>query len=167
MSRTTPTTDVRALTFKQPWAWCVTNETKRVENRTWEPKGDWRGPLALHAGKTLAPADLARLQEALAAQGQRAPRRQDLTLGAVVALTRLVDIHPADRRKCDEACRGWGEFPTRRELRGKTLYHWCLGEVTVLKKPVACTGALQLWKLPDDVAAAVAAQTRRSHAWKP
>jgi hypothetical protein len=145
----------KALTLRQPWAWCVTHQTKRTENRTWEPKGDWRGPLALHAGKTLTNQDLAALQDAPGAAGIPTPRRGDLTLGAVVALARLADVHVADADTCQGDCLEWGQFPARPGT--KPLYHWCFADVTVLKRPVPCTGALGLWTLPADVAAAVAA----------
>ena len=39
------------LTVKQPWAWAIIYAGKDVENRTWIPKGDYRGPIIIHAGK--------------------------------------------------------------------------------------------------------------------
>jgi hypothetical protein len=41
---------VKALSIQQPWAYAITNGTKRVENRTWYTTH--RGPLLIHAGKT-------------------------------------------------------------------------------------------------------------------
>lgn len=42
---------LKALTVLQPWAWCIAHAGKTVENRTWAP-GSYRGPLAIHAGRT-------------------------------------------------------------------------------------------------------------------
>lgn len=65
-------------------------------------------------------------------------------------------------RTCTGNCRDWGAFPRR---GAKPIFHWVLADLTPLARPVPCTGALQLWTLPDQTAAAVAAQTRRSRAW--
>ena len=39
-----------ALSIQQPWAWCIVNGHKTVENRTWNTKT--RGLIGIHAGKT-------------------------------------------------------------------------------------------------------------------
>jgi hypothetical protein len=44
-----------ALSIRQPWAWLIVNGIKDVENRTWATKV--RGPVLVHAGKTLTKAD--------------------------------------------------------------------------------------------------------------
>lgn len=41
--------EVKALSVKQPWAWCIFNG-KNVENRTWRTK--YRGKLFIHASKS-------------------------------------------------------------------------------------------------------------------
>ena len=43
-----------ALTVHQPWAWCVANGHKDVENRSWQTAH--RGWLAIHAGATVSDA---------------------------------------------------------------------------------------------------------------
>jgi hypothetical protein len=40
---------MRALSIMQPWAYAITNGTKRIENRTWYTA--FRGPFLIHAGK--------------------------------------------------------------------------------------------------------------------
>lgn len=40
-----------ALTFHQPWASAIARGIKIVENRVW--RSDFRGPLAIHAGKSM------------------------------------------------------------------------------------------------------------------
>jgi len=40
---------IKVLSVKQPWAWCIFNAGKDVENRTWETI--YRGELYIHASK--------------------------------------------------------------------------------------------------------------------
>lgn len=40
---------MKCLSVRQPWAWCLANGQKPVENRTW--KTNYRGPLAIHAAQ--------------------------------------------------------------------------------------------------------------------
>jgi hypothetical protein len=42
---------MRVLTVRQPWAWAIIHGGKTVENRTRNIAGDYRGPVAIHAGK--------------------------------------------------------------------------------------------------------------------
>lgn len=45
---------MKALSILQPWAWCIVNGHKPVENRAWKPWNPglkFRGPLLVHAGK--------------------------------------------------------------------------------------------------------------------
>jgi hypothetical protein len=164
MARTAHPPIIKALTVKQPWAWAITHGTKRTENRTWAPPSSWSGFLALHAAKTVAAKDMTALANTPGMDGRQMPRRDRLVCGAVVALARVVDVHAANERTCGGNCLDWGLFPANPKTT-KPLNHWCLADVTVLKRPVPCAGKLQLWTLPADVAAAVAAQTRRSRAW--
>lgn len=41
---------MKALSIKQPWAWCIINAYKGVENRSWNTKH--RGEFYIHAGKS-------------------------------------------------------------------------------------------------------------------
>src|SRR5262245_10433835 len=41
---------LRCLSIRQPWAWQVCANLKRVENRTWST--DYRGTIAIHAGSS-------------------------------------------------------------------------------------------------------------------
>jgi hypothetical protein len=43
------------LSIRQPWAWLIVNGFKDIENREWPTKH--RGPLAIHAAKTMTRAD--------------------------------------------------------------------------------------------------------------
>jgi len=43
---------MKALSIRQPWAFLIAHGLKDLENRDWETH--YRGPLLIHAGKTLA-----------------------------------------------------------------------------------------------------------------
>jgi hypothetical protein len=43
---------MRALSIRQPWAWLIVNGHKPIENREWRTA--YRGPVLIHAGKTMA-----------------------------------------------------------------------------------------------------------------
>lgn len=82
-----------ALTVWQPWAWALFHG-KPVENRTWHPPKRLLGQVvAIHAGKTYERdaydtiADLLRLTPAPV---KTCPTKEQVTLGAVVGLARLV-----------------------------------------------------------------------------
>jgi hypothetical protein len=42
---------MKILSVRQPWTWALVYAGKDIENRTWY--ADYRGPVALHAGKTM------------------------------------------------------------------------------------------------------------------
>lgn len=41
---------MRILTVRQPWAWAIIHGGKDIENRAQNLAGDYRGPVAIHAG---------------------------------------------------------------------------------------------------------------------
>ncbi|APW38997.1 hypothetical protein RD110_18765 [Rhodoferax koreense] len=55
---------MKALSVRQPWAWLIVNGYKPVENRTWETL--YRGPVLMHASKTMTAADFEACQIFLA-----------------------------------------------------------------------------------------------------
>ena len=46
---TYPDLPLLALSIRQPWAWCIVNIGKDIENRDW--KTNIRGPICIHAAK--------------------------------------------------------------------------------------------------------------------
>jgi hypothetical protein len=46
---------MKALSIRQPWAWLILHGGKDIENRTW--RTNYRGPVMIHAGKTMTKAD--------------------------------------------------------------------------------------------------------------
>jgi hypothetical protein len=84
---------MRTLSIRQPWAWLIVNGHKPVENREWSTT--YRGPLLIHAGKTLTRKYYEQVATALAEQlGAAAPTLppfEALQLGGVVGQAELVD----------------------------------------------------------------------------
>jgi hypothetical protein len=76
---------VRALTLHQPWAHLIATGRKTFETRSWSTT--YRGPIAIHAGRTV--------DEEYALECGIDPAA--LTRGAIVAVARLVAIIPTEQ----------------------------------------------------------------------
>jgi ASCH domain-containing protein len=111
---------MKALTIHQPWAWAILNCGKTVENRSWATS--YRGPLLIHAGRKIVPAEHYRhLFEAPA----------DLPLGAVIEVVELVDC-------IRNASSAWA-------VAG--LWHWVIRNPRVFAKPIPARGNVGIFEL--------------------
>lgn len=144
---------MKALTLTPEWAWAVCHLGKRVENRTWKPTASMIGQtIALHAGKARPDWSAVDLMAGCAGWSVRtfdhgyrkpgislrAPDRDALTRGAIVATFRLVRTHAVAKANCV----GWECGPIC----------WDIADVQVLARPVPCKGALGMWTVPADIA---------------
>lgn len=137
---------MRALTVRQPYADAIAHQAKPVENRTKPLPHKYAGvPLLLHAAKDphvtrITAADLAQFT------GADVTDWAD-TRSAILAVIRFRGSHqaPADGSWC---CRPWGQVATRVQ---PVVWHWEINQVTRLAEPVPATGALGMWRVPDDV----------------
>lgn len=147
---------MRILTVKQPWAWAIVHAGKDVENRGRNLAGDYRGPLAIHAGLGFdfdaalsSPAmDAARDRELLTADALEAMRWDQH--GVIIGVVDLVSVHlntqaegcipskqrPGFLRPCSE----WSEPLT---------WHLCLSNPRQLSTPIPWKGSLGMLTLPD------------------
>ncbi len=122
---------MKALTIKQPWVHAILHEGKDIENRSW--KRNFRGWLAIHAaGQPSRWAEFPR--------GHRLPDLRSLDYSAICAAARVVDIVSKSRSK-------WFWHPDD----GSINYGWVLADVTPLKTPIPCKGALGLWDVPPKI----------------
>jgi hypothetical protein len=119
---------MKALTIIQPYADMIARGEKIIENRKWAT--DYRGPLAIHAGKNRTWLD----EDDIAA-------RPGMAFGAIVAVARLrgcirVEDLPLEYRDRDDAEGPWC---------------WILQDVQPLDAPLPISGAQGLWDvaLPD------------------
>ena len=116
---------MKALTICQPYAEQIARGEKILENRTWPT--NYRGPLAIHAGKSRAWME----------DGDEAeyPR---MAFGAVVAIAELVDC----RRVTDLSA----EMQERHDANGPFCF--VLANVRRIE-PVPARGAQGLWDIDE------------------
>lgn len=161
---------MRVLTVRQPWAWAIIHGGKDVENRTRNIAGDYRGPVAIHAGKEWAiqgahsPA-VARayfdyrertgwrvaepIDQAVASFAKRGMDRRTINapfFGAVIGVANLWAVHKADR------IRPFGRFiccpnDDSQQWAMDGHYHLCLSNPRPID-PIPAKGRLGLWR-PD------------------
>lgn len=160
---------MRILTVRQPWAWAIIHGGKDVENRTRNIAGDYRGPVAIHAGlvedlesyRAADRGDHRALRAALRA-GKGWDRVGIPTWrqwgGCIIGVVDLVDVHHGASRECPRiigihsesnadipewaACSTWAEFG---------VWHLVLANPRPLAEPIPYRGALGLRELPADV----------------
>jgi hypothetical protein len=122
----------RALSLRPEWAHCIAHGSKRLENRTWKPPAVIVGQrIAIHASGRL---DARQLAEICRRFGY-AWRKADVVCSAIVA-TAIVSGHVI------ESADPWFVGPLA----------WVLTDVVTLAEPIACKGALSVWRPAADVA---------------
>lgn len=175
---------MRALTLTQPWATLVAIGAKHIETRSWATS--YRGPLAIHAGKGLAPVggraglyDLAFSDP----EGYFYPAlRQanvfcidDLPRGAIVATCELVAVlrtenTPIGVRGETAIIDSAGEYHTIIMTDQEVAFGdyspgrraWILADVKILPEPIPVKGALSLWEVDTLTQTAVKRQQIRA-----
>ena len=121
---------MKALTIRQPWAWAIMSGLKIIENRTW--KTPYRGELLIHAGRGAS----VKLPGNKLPDGTPIP--DDLPRGFALGVVDLIDILPVE--ECD---------PDNPFAIGP--WCWVLSRPRPLASPIACKGALSLWRPPAAV----------------
>lgn len=134
---------MKALTICQPYAELIARGVKRVESRTWSC--DYRGPLLIHAGKSLSWFE------------DKLMREHELTVenmqfGAFVAVAELVACLPVG---CIRSGTCGVMYPWLAEhVHAEGPMCWVLQKVRRLQQPIAATGKQGLWiPRPCDVRA--------------
>lgn len=146
---------MKAITIRQPWAGCIAEGFKQVENRG--RNVSYRGLIAIHTARA-ADVDADRDPRVVAMWGRHV--RIGWPQGAVIAVATLADCHRAaqspDGTTC---CEPWGD----RLYGGLPAYHLVLRDIFHLNQPVYVRGQQAVpWTLPADTAAEVSAQLRES-----
>jgi hypothetical protein len=137
---------VKAVSLWQPWASAIALGFKRIETRSFNLK--YRGPILIHAARTLVARDIVRSQLELWSKvlpptpGRTA---EDcylaLPFGAFVAVADLVDCVSTDRREtlraaCARAGGKWHELEPHLGNYEPRRFAWLLSNVRALPKPV-------------------------------
>lgn len=168
--------EIRGLTVRQPWAFAIAHGSKRVENRPRVIR--YRGQLAIHAGgyarwdrageaSLLVRAAWRTWTAALPPMNVAGPLRQNalhIDFGAIVAVATVSGCHSTADKECGDGtggmCSPWAAWTPFEDEPG---YHWLLGDVQALPRPIPCKGKLGLWRLPEDVEKAVREQLEGGH----
>jgi hypothetical protein len=132
---------MKAMSIKQPWVHAILREGKDIENRSWQRR--FRGWLAIHS--SAKPRVGGRFP-----RGRKVPDLKTLDYSAICGVAHVVDIVTNSRSKC-----------YYRPNDGSTNYGWVLRNVTPLKKPIPCRGALGLWNVSPGVLRAIRRQLPR------
>lgn len=134
---------MKALTISQPFASLIASGEKWVENRIWGT--EYRGPLAIHAGKGKQYLSTEELKE--------------YPTGCVIAVSNLVacecismirekDSSPDQRKKpIPGSRRNWSEVARHRHAEGFVC--WILEDVEELEVRLPWRGAQGIWDVPD------------------
>lgn len=114
---------MKALTICQPYAELIMRGEKPIENRTWPTS--YRGPLAIHAGKSRAWLD-----------DDGVESWPGMPFGAVVGTARLVDCVRVECLTVQLAANEHANGP----------WCWILADVVRFSEPVPYRGAQGLWE---------------------
>ena len=138
---------MKALSFSQPWLWAVLYGNKRVENRKWAPPINMIDQrIALHAAKSWDKDGVPFLTKMGLAD--KMPGRFDLYAKSAIVGVATIDRVITDPKSLPEDQRGWFFGPVG----------WILSNVIPLEQPLAATGALQLWPVPEVLESQINAQ---------
>lgn len=120
---------LKALSIIQPWAECILNYGKNIENRSWDTK--YRGFVAVHSsGKS----DKSRFEDCEDEYRLRITP-EDVDFGAIIGFAEIVDV--VTSRTLSRSTKKW--------FQGDYGFH--LKNIIKLKKPVKAKGALGFWKI--------------------
>lgn len=84
-------TEHTIISIRQPWAWLIVHDKKRIENRTW--RTNYRGPVLIHASSGLTKVEY---EDALDFMRFRAilpayiPRPEELERGGIIGRATVV-----------------------------------------------------------------------------
>lgn len=136
--------ELRGLSLTQPWAHLVAIGAKRLETRSWSTR--YRGLVAIHAASGFP-----RECQALCRRPPFSHYIADvgsLARGAIVGIGYLAAVYESEvARGCiSEDELAFGDFSDGRYAWKLTSVQWC-------RTPVACKGALGLWRVPAHIEA--------------
>jgi hypothetical protein len=138
---------MKALTIKQPWASLIALGEKKMETRSW--KTNYRGPLLIHAGKSIDKI-ACKLPEIYGVMED-----YEYPTGVIIAKCNLVDcvkikydmpyFDGADLENGMQI--GGNEYEFGDYTEGR--YAWILDNVEMLKEPIPAKGQLSLWEYKE------------------
>ena len=148
---------MRILTVRQPWAHAIIRLGKDVENRPRNIAGDYRGPVAIHAGLKPFSARGEASQRIAEITGYRPLMMLPSQYGAIIGVVDLVDVHQGPNteqdpfravRSCFQPGKPYGLCSPWAE---RDAWHLLLTNPRPLRDPIPYRGALGLRKLDADM----------------
>ncbi|MEQ6855279.1 ASCH domain-containing protein [Lysinibacillus capsici] len=138
---------MKALTIQQPWALLIALKLKEFETRSWQTK--YRGPIAIHASKTInyEACSVPEIKELLIKYGFY--NIDLIPTGCVIATAVIVDCYKVtkDRGATAEIIGGYiteCEYLLGDYTEGR--FAWKLEQVQMMTTPVPAKGKLSLWE---------------------
>ena len=130
---------MRCITIIEPWASLIAVGVKRYETRGWSP--DFRGPLAIHAGKKTEFAADALMRDPFRSILAQAGicRLKDFNFGHVLCVVNLVAVHKTEwlRQAISLEERDFGDY-------GDGRFAWELADVRTFT-PQEARGFQKVW----------------------
>lgn len=148
---------MKVLSLLQPWASLIALGEKQIETRSWQT--DYRGPLLIHASKSLRCANEAWKEPFYAAlkplhsMVDNKPSIQ-YSVGAIIAKCNLVDCVKIVSRESyhSMACLEGGRDVTGKEFKFGDYtpgrYAWLFEDIELLPELIPAKGQLKLWEYP-------------------
>ena len=130
-----PDQTLRCLSVRQPFAWLLCANAKKVENRTW--KTDFRGTIAIHASTNQS-----MIKSAERESESKPIKLKNFPFGAIIGLADIEAIEPYGP-----------EFEQDGHACGP--YCWKMTNGRLLKNPIPMMGKLTLYRLAPEIEAQV------------
>lgn len=157
-------TEMRILTVRQPWAWAIIHGGKDVENRVRNIAGDYRGPVAIHAGlqydenwNSDALANVMNKHPGVWDEPQPWRAQIGASTGAIIGVVDLVGVHYSGINGCGTGD-GDGPIPMCSAWCEPIAHHLVLANPRPLAEPIPYRGALGLRRLDEETIARITAQ---------
>lgn len=142
---------MRVLTVKQPWAWALVHGGKDIENRV-TSLGEYRGPVAIHAGLTLADVDDKVFDIPAYREALRNPSHETMdrfhARGMILGVATLVGNHRDGDNECTDRINAHVNDALERVCSPWAMrnhYHLEFQNVVPIR-PLAAQGRLSLWR---------------------
>ena len=149
---------MRILTVRQPWAWAIVHGGKDVENRVRNIAGDYRGPVAIHAGVAWD------WDSQLPVGETPHPTSVSLRRGAIIGIVDLVEVHHVTTSSvpgrvgapvCWDTATPPGHLCSKWAESFNDGWHLEVANARPLREPFPFKGALGLRRLDDETVARV------------
>lgn len=137
----------KVITLIEPWGTLIALGAKKIETRSW--RTNYRGPLAIHAGKSVNMDVLSNphFQRVLTMDGKR--YKTDFPRGQIIAVCKLVDcVQITSNTITGEPMAGSKAVGIPERFFGDYApgrWAWLLDEIKILENPVTVKGSLGLW----------------------